>query len=420
MSVGVLLHGIVSAGTEPQPDLGRIQRWLRAQCGETLVSAREAEDSGGRSALYVLLHPAAEEVEFIRSAPGALAVSANTSTAGPGYHMYLCDLLERLGADLDVAWQTAEGQTADETGYFHRRDPGQVYKAMLAWLKRIAQILAADLSVGDGQLLVCMPSNHHFDDRWRVVSPLGPLNPEWIERIAEEPQRGESFFPWWNAAQDADYSLRRALSLMWKDVRWRLPLSDSEAAAMGDAAAMLERAYTLDPGRQYPWREWKELIGYGKLATPLEGEIIARAEGVDPATPLIGYRRQSVRVDLTGGWSIRIPGAFAESREDERTWYAWDSTRTVRFSCFSITNEDGTPQTAEEILGAYVDIQETFDHEEEGVVGRAYLAHSLDEHWNLHGRSAVSGSLAVCTITIGSPEDKKWALETWRSLRYGQ
>jgi hypothetical protein len=404
MSVGLLLHGTVSPGTEPQPDLNRIQRWLRAHCAETLVNAREAEDSSGRAGLYVLLHPAAEEIEFVRSAPGTLSVSASTSTAGPGYHIYLCDLLDRLGADLDVVWHPPDGQAGDETGYFHRREPAQVYEAMLAWLKTIAQILAADLAVGDGQLLVCMPSNHHFDERWRVVSPLGALDPKWIELVAAEPECGQSFFPWWNAGQDAEYSLRRALSHMWKDVRWRPPLSDSEAGTIEDAAEMLERAYALDPVREYPWREWKELISYGKLATTLRDEIFARAEAVNRAIPLIGYRRQDVRVDLTGGWSIRIPGALAEAWEDERTWYAWDATRTVRFSCFAITYEDGTPQTAEEILGAYVDIQETFDHEEGGVVGLAYLAHSLEEHWNLHGRTEVAGSLAVCTITI-SPDE---------------
>jgi hypothetical protein len=419
MSVGLVLQGTVASGSEPQPDLNRIQRWLRAHYGETLVSVREAEDRGGRAALYVLLHPAAEEVEFLRIAPGCLSVSANTSTAGPGYHIYLCDLLQHLGADLDVAWKPPDGQSGDETGYFHRHEPAQVYQAMLDWLKMIASILAADLAAGGGQLLVCMPSNHHFDQGWRVVSPLGPLDPKWIELVAEEPQRGESFFPWWNAGQDADYAFRRALSRMWKDVRWRPPLSEPEAGALEDAAAMLERAFRLNRSREYPWREWRELIEYGNIATPLRDEILARAEAVDPGIPLIGYRRKDVRVDLTGGWSLRIPGSFAESWEDERTWYAWDATRTVRFSCFSITNEDGTPQSAEEILGTYVDIQETFEHEEEGVIGRAHLAHSLDEHWNLHGRTAVSGSLAVCTITIGSEDDKAWALETWRSLRYG-
>jgi hypothetical protein len=205
---------------------------------------------------------------------------------------------------------------------------------------------------------------------------------------------------------------------MWKDVRWRPPLSESESDALEDAAVMLERAYQLDPSREYPWREWRELIEYASIATPLRDQINARAEAVDPKIPLIGYRRKDVRVDLSGGWSLRIPGSFAESWEDERTWYAWDATRTVRFSCFSITNEDGTPQSAEEILGTYVDIKETFEHDEAGVIGRAYLAHSMDEHWNLHGRTAVSGSLAVCTITIGSPDDRNWALETWRSLRY--
>ncbi len=419
MSVSLLLTGSVpqTQGAKSEPDLSRIQRWIRAHCAETLMSSREAEDFKGRPALYVLLHPAAEEIEFVRTSPGTLAVAANTSTAGPGYHIFLCDLLVRLGEYLEVTWDAPDGAAGDETGYFHNRDAAAVDAAMLAWLQSVATILLADLSTHNGQLLVCMRSDRHFDPQWRVVSPLGPLDPEWVERVVATAETGRDFFAWWNHFQDADYFLRRALCLMWTEVRWRAPLSEAEGRVLAEAAAMLDRAYGLDPTREYPWREWRELLGYGSLTSPVSAEVFERAAAPQSPGAVIGYRRFDVRVDLAGNWSIQIPGSFAESWEDERTWYAWDATRAVRFSCFSIVNEDGTPQDAGEILGDSVEMQETFEHAQEGLLGRAHLAPSVERQWQLHGRTAVHGALAVSTITLASLEDREWALEVWRSLQ---
>ena len=50
------------------------------------------------------LHPAAEEMEITATGQGRTAATAKTSTVGPGYHIYLCDLLKTLGDAVGIDW----------------------------------------------------------------------------------------------------------------------------------------------------------------------------------------------------------------------------------------------------------------------------------------------------------------------------
>ncbi len=52
----------------------------------------------------VAFHPAASDVVVRASKDGRVVVSAVTSAVGPGYHTYLCTLVERLGVELGIAW----------------------------------------------------------------------------------------------------------------------------------------------------------------------------------------------------------------------------------------------------------------------------------------------------------------------------
>ena len=55
-----------------------------------------------------------------------------------------------------------------------------------------------------------------------------------------------------------------------------------------------------------------------------------------------------MRVPLDGGWSIEVPGELARERNDDRTWTAWDRTRTVWFQALRFTKPGGTPPNATE------------------------------------------------------------------------
>lgn len=80
--------------------------------------------------LKVYLYPGEEPVfvSYKGSAPGngpkrrqapQLVLSARTSSAGPGYHAWLVDLIELVSARLNLDWQwaDADGDIGDETGF---------------------------------------------------------------------------------------------------------------------------------------------------------------------------------------------------------------------------------------------------------------------------------------------------------------
>src|SRR5919106_5948224 len=80
------------------------------------VNVRQLDDR-----VLVSLHPAEEEVEFLPDEKGPV-VSARTVGAGPGYHQWLVQLLEKAGAACSVTWRSTgeanDSEFLDETGYF--------------------------------------------------------------------------------------------------------------------------------------------------------------------------------------------------------------------------------------------------------------------------------------------------------------
>ena len=139
----------------------------------------------------------------------------------------------------------------------------------------------------------------------------------------------------------------------------------------------------------------------------------------------IGYRRFPVRVQLDGGWSIEVPGELARERNEDRTWDAWDRTRTVWFQALQFTKKDGQPPTAAE--AAEVGRRSLPDGEalpplvRDGLRGEAVFG-SVEEDgrtlWRLSGVTGAAGQLAVCNVYIENPADRDWAVRTWHSLRH--
>jgi hypothetical protein len=432
MGVGLYLTGrygrggLFSRAEAPRSWLERAEAWIQENSGETLLMAHQGQDPDGRPALLVQLHPAAEEVWLIGVGGGAVHISAKTSTVGPGYHVYVCDLLRGLGSALGVTWDPPNPRTGvgDETGYFQTTDPAAVEREMLAWLKQVAHELlhahrqrASDLQLG-------MASGHIYRHDGVVATPMGPRDLAWAEAVAADPHRGIDLFPWWQPGQGASYDLGRALCRMWTDVRWRPPLEDvpAEAELLTEVAGLLTRAYQDDPTLSYPWKEWAEIHDFLGTDGALNTEV-ARRGAETPEGMRIGYRRQPVRVRPTGGWWIEVPGSFAESWGQDGSWSAWEPPRWVSFFSVSAT-DPRKPRSAEEMLASAPPLPEgeRLEYRAEEVIGQAVLSHALEEgrsSWNLIARSAVPREMALCYVTYENPSDRQWALDTWHSLEHG-
>ena len=193
----------------------------------------------------------------------------------------------------------------------------------------------------------------------------------------------------------------------------------------------LARAYRLDPSLDYPWREWRELMEYIEAHFGYVEMAGGRSRGgrsgggrrrstAERRSPLIGYRRRPVRVDLTDGWSIEIPGEMAEEWDDEGLWTARDDGRAVFFKSYGLSKDDGSQPAAQEILdGLTLPDGRRLEHRKEDVIGRAVLTSpngDEDAAWRLTGHTAIDGGLAVCNIIFGDPDESEWAIATWRSL----
>ena len=372
---------------DAQTFLTHVQAWWAEHHGELLI-----ERNGflglwnGTPSLGVSLHPGSENIAIMVPRRGFVEVSAKTSTAGPGYHMFVCDALHDLGEALRIRWDQPHEQSYDEGYYFYTRSSSHIHEEMRNFVRNIARIA---LTSGEGNALqLSMPSDWHFDvpDAY-VLTPLGPRDSEWLEGASIDGNRGIDLFPWWHRGAGPHYWLGRALVQMWSEVRWRAPFTDEQAETMREVHAALATAYAAEQRLTYPWRAWSEIAHCLSLDDELARTIHANATA-SAETPLIGYRRHDVIATIAEGWSVRVPGAFAQEWDGE-VWVAWEPERAVRVQLF--TRAETQPET---------------------------ITHA-DGHWTL--RCAVAGNddtLALLTITFDDESHRDWAIATRDSLRW--
>ena len=107
MGVGLYVTGrypAIDGDQSPEDWLETAAAWLEGHEEEPLMLCRQGQNQDDTPTLFVQVHPSAEDVELSVIDPGQLAVTAKTSSLGPGYHIFLCRLLHSLGQHFDVAW----------------------------------------------------------------------------------------------------------------------------------------------------------------------------------------------------------------------------------------------------------------------------------------------------------------------------
>lgn len=437
MPVNVLVAGLytqpggplLARPAIPEVILGRIETWFHRAAADLLLARTITEDPQGRPVLFLRLHPAAEDLIFVGAGNGRLVVSARTDTAGPGYHVFVCDLLRRMGEDLEVQWAPRDEaeEVGDPTGYFHQPEGGgrrgEVEAAALAWLSSAARRLLEERRFDATRALpLSLRAGTEFELRTvagasgaAVATPLGPRDAAWLQRVAEDPFEGVDVFPWWENGTGARVRLARALCRMWTDVRWRPPILDDERDAMRDVAAQLELAWRADPTLSFPWREWQEVLGYLGIGGTVAEEVRDRAAATGNG-PSIGYRRGDVRIAVGGAWSIRVPGSFAERVEADGSFHGWDHRRDVRFQAIPVADDDPTP-SLDRFAPRKPGSPAALEHAGPRVRSRAMLVEGTEGAASrLVTLCSSAGDVGVCTITWVDPDDREWALDTWRSV----
>ena len=417
MSLGLRLEGRRASGEDPAAFLERVAAWLRARDDDPRPRISIQED-GGHLLLAAELHPGAEPLLIEATAEGVV-LSANTGTAGPGYHRHVCGLARELTPELALEWALEE----DETGFFATGDGEALEQQALDWMSAVAEQVSELAKEGMRGLALFMPVGHAYEHDGFAATVLGPRDEGWFAAVREDPRRAIDIFPWWGEGRDGRYFLELARVHMWLDVRWRAPLDDAERARRVRGASWIERAPALDPALPIPWDEQAEilaLLGEDSLrATRAQLKVQSLAPGVRQA---IGYRRRPVRVSLSGGWSMRIPGELAEKWEERGTWLAWDARRSLWFNSVTMQAEPGAPlPTTEETLAELPPLSGEEPLAFERGALRAVACFVVEEHegsplHRLEAHAAEGPHAAIGTVVLQDEDDREWALETWASL----
>jgi hypothetical protein len=414
--------GFFARPARPDEFLASVGQFIESTCPGMVMGSGGGPDGKGSHVLAVALHPAEQPAEFRVPKAGTIVCDARTSNAGPGYHQFLCELLDRMSPALQIEWDRAKAASGDETGYFAHRDRARLEQAMLAFLQALAKQVSSQMGDDVASMSIGLGVEHQYDTGNRAATAMGPRTAEWFRAVARDPRPGVSHFAWWQPGLGAQYHLGRALTLMWTEVRWRAPDGEAEVKLDHHVLTALESAHRLDPALPYPWREWNELATLARHESPLNAEVARRA-AADDQGELIGYRRKDVTVMLQGGWHFKIPGSFAEEADESGTWSGGDETRSINFSTITVERRDGRPAPPEEMLQTSLSesgsLIERYEHRGERVVGKASLADigtPEEPMLQLSGMTAIPNTVAIMTITFERKEDCDWAVETWRSI----
>ena len=241
-----------------------------------------------------------------------------------------------------------------------------------------------------------------------VLTMLGPRDAAWRAAAIADPSRGADAFPW-RELGPGSAERASALVAMWLEVPWRAPLDDAERDLMTQVDTDLAAARAAGQ-RDLPFAEWAELLGYlGRDAAAARIRAVA-----GDRVPALGYRRLDVDVELSGGWSVRLPSAFVGTWEDEGARYvATDGDRVVEFTSLTAPDEDDSAR----LLAVAPERHPVIERiAEPARCGRAEVADEDDLHV-VTGLVAEAPHVAILTCK-GGVRDEPWALSTWRSLRH--
>jgi hypothetical protein len=420
VSIGFYLLGeFKTPQLEPNDWLRQLENWILTECS-TLAPTARLGFIDEKPCLFSTFHPAAEEVETCLPDPTHVTVSANTSTVGPGYHIFLCDVIHRWTNKFSIAWKkfsTDDDTTfGDETDYFFTGDKQAVYDHMERWLKTLTgSFFDGTFDPDSNEIALCMPMNVRFEGDALAITQLGPRDADWLRRMSEGSIDYREFFSWYEVGLGGRYYLGRALVQMWCDVRWRKPVSDNEIRLLKSVLKSIDAAYRMNPKLDFPWNEWKELLILSEEEVP--GYVRDRASGAGH----IGYRRNRVRTRLPGNWWIEAEGSFSAFESDkEGALSSVDPPREIWFTAYSFSSDDPN-EAFHRMRDKALSERHELVHENENYISMADLSQNTisggGKHYLLRTTNIGILCRSICTLVFKEPTDREWAIRVWKSLK---
>lgn len=389
--------------------------------------------------LYLDIYPAEEPVEVFLDKEH-IVVWARTSSSGPGYHMFLIELLEEIGRRCGLTWivDDEEREYLDEGGYLPARQAAPVEAAFVNWLRSVASELM--LPEHEGKFfMLSMRLDLSVEERDFACSPLGYWPRTYFDTLLQKSsselnEHASQFFPWWSPQMDARFWKSVGMTLLWSDARWHPPTNATERAAIELPLACFDKARQLDSTIDIPELEVAFL------------RKLLRSSPDDPPVPSpagIGYWRGLMPFNLTGHWSILAPGYFYESTEDDdRTVVVWHRDMTIRGSSITAKKRkpDGTsPETIADPsakLDGFATPSQTRSRPNQRLVEEIKLSKedlagiaglfedeaATPSTWHVQAtwehRTAELVEVCVLTIDFDESTDKQKAMEIVNSVRF--
>ncbi len=367
----------------------------------------------GKETMLVGIHPAEEEVEFYVD-QGYLVCAAKTSSAGPGYHAFVIEMLGEIEKRCDIKWDwnnQAQG-FFDESDFYTDRDFQKLQDAMARYFKGVSKHI---LTLESKSLRLSLPFHLHVEDDHFALSPMGVWDKSFFESVVDDSAyndtMAEAFFAWWHKPQDALFWRNLGLVKIWMDVKWQKPLSkeDPSYQTIESTLSCFEKARALSRDDIHlPDAEIEDLK---KLLTH-EGDFT-------PNHDFKGFYRRYLRRHLTGKWSLLIPGYFYESDNTDETtvsYYHGDCYITsTSYSCAQSIRPEHPSD--EEFSGSTLQV---FDFEEEDRQGKATLVKVEEDGSDvfvLICHITVPGSICTTMIQFVDEHDIPWATQVFKTIK---
>lgn len=334
------------------------------------------------------LHPHAPPLRILVLPDGDLEIHAETSSIGPGYQT---EVLARIAPLLEELEFVLEGE------------PGDPKQDHASWLAE---------ELRNGVTRIGMPSDRTFKLDAAIQTAMGPRDAAWRDAVLADPMKGADAFAWWNRGPGRE-ALSRGLLGMWLDVAWREPLDKDERAVMERVDEDLTAAFKANPELPLPFAEWSEMLEWLGVDDEHSTEIRGRVGTTPVADVLIGYRRHMLEIELAGGWTMDLGGAFVGKWDDDGTsWWATDGDRAVELTTLTADGETDSQKLLDVAAPLHPVVARI---EEANRRGRAEVYDEGSVHV-VHGLVASAPHVAILTCK-GTASDEEWALATWRSLR---
>lgn len=402
--------------------MAKLQRALAQHLSQSeLAPIAKIAAFEGAPQLNLHLHPAEEPVEFWIDG-SSLVCSAQTSAAGPGYHHFVIELLDAVASDMTLAWIWAseKAEPADETGFAEHRDFARLQIEMAGYLREVARLLIERSRAGSSQFRLSMTTTmsqaivgKRFADLF-ALSPTGPWNRDYFESIANAHDRDlpalvSQFMPWWNRGFTGATWFGLARVLLWMEFPWRSPLDQSERSLCDFIIACIESA---------------ERKGIAGARTQLNFDELSKIRGsgtrpVAPRSDGIGYKRDLMELDFSGGWTVIVPGYFSQETEKNGATLIYSfGDIVVRGSNFAFERKPNS-RLGDILAIATLGTDDVFEVQGTNFVGRANIKRVNDRqpYWLLEGRIETLSSVLVITITFAQDTNRDQCIEFFRSVR---